>query len=167
MRKLIALVLALTLHAAQCAAQSWESVASAGLGFAAEFPGKPEFTESKGDDGGMIRTYVVKSSAAAYDLTIWDLPDGAIGPDDVDRVLDNMRDQSIEGVRGTLRSETKIEIGGQKARDLTADVMGMVWLSRVAIARNKIYQIVAIVSKAEEQSETTMHYLTSFKLLGP
>ena len=55
MRKLIALVLALTLHAAQCAAQSWESVASAGLGFAAEFPGKPEFTESKGDDGGMIR----------------------------------------------------------------------------------------------------------------
>ena len=44
--------------------------------------------------------------------------------------------------------------------------MGMVRRSRTVIAGNRLYQIVAIVSKDEEQSETTMRYLTSFKLLG-
>ena len=175
MRILIALFLAVALQAAHCtaetwgAAQTWETVKPEGLGFAVEIPGKPEYTEMSDDLGdgttGMIRTYVVKSPAAAYDVTIFDLPKAGVAPDDVDRVLDNMRDRTIEGVRGTFRSETKIDIGGHKARDVTADTMGMVWRSKIAIANNKIYQIVAIVSKNDEQSETTMRYLTSFRLL--
>ena len=114
---------------------------------------------------GLIRTYTVKSQAAAYDVTIFDLPEGGVGPDDVERVLDNMRDQTIKGVTGQFRAETKIDMSGHQARDVTADVMGMVWRSRIVIARGKIYQIVAIVSKVAEHSETTEKYLTSFKLL--
>ncbi len=169
MRILIALFLAVVLPVAQCAAETWETVKPDGLGFSVEIPGKPEYTEMNDDFGdgksGLIRTYVVKSPAAAFDVTIFDLPEGAVGPDDIERVLDNMRDQSIQGVRGQFRAETKIDIGGHKARDVTADTMGMVWRSRLVIARNKIYQIVAIVSKAAETSETTEKYLASFKLL--
>jgi hypothetical protein len=170
MRILITLFLAVVLPAAQCAAQTWETVKPEGLGFSVEIPGKPEYTEMSDDLGdgttGLIRTYVVKSPAAAYDVTIFDLPKEGVGPDDVDRVLDNMRDRTIEGVRGKFRTETKIDISGHKARDVTADTMGMVWRSRLVIARNKFYQIVAIVSKAEEHSETTEKYLASFKLIG-
>ncbi|MEQ1578822.1 MAG: hypothetical protein ABL894_14390 [Hyphomicrobium sp.] len=169
MRILIALFLAIALPIETSAAETWETVKPDGLGFSVEIPGKPEYTEMTDDFGdgksGLIRTYVVKSPAAAYDVTIFDLPEGAVGPDDVERVLDNMRDQSIQNVRGQLRAETKIDIGGHQARDVTAETMGMVWRSRLVIAKGKIYQVVAIVSKAAEQSETTIKYLASFKLL--
>ncbi|MFN0218153.1 MAG: hypothetical protein ACKVP4_04965 [Hyphomicrobium sp.] len=166
MRKLIAVLSALTLYTGECAAQSWERVKPDGLGFEAEFPGKPELKESTGDDGGKIRTYVLLSQGSAYDVTVYDLQDGAVGPGDIDRVLDNMRDFSVHAVSATPRTEARIEISGQKARDLTADVMGMVWRSRLTIANNKIYQIVAIVSKAIEKSAETEKYIASFKLTG-
>lgn len=168
MRILIALFLGIALPAANCTAQTWETVKPDGLGFSVELPGKPEYTEMSDDLGdgttGVVRTYVVKTSAAAYDVTIFDLPKAGVGPDDVDRVLDNMRDRTIEGVRGEFRAETKIDMNGHKARDVTADVMGLVWRSKIVIANKKIYQIVAIISKDAEQSETTQKYLGSFKL---
>lgn len=166
MRILIAIALALAVQTAECTAETWELVKPDGLGFSVELPEKPEFNEEQGDDGGKIRTYAVKSTTAAYDVTIYDLPEGGIESDDIDRVLDNIRDRTIGGVRGELKAETKIDIGGHKARDLTADVMGMVWRSKIVIANNKIYQIVAIISKAAEHAETTEKYLSSFKLLG-
>ncbi len=165
MRFLAALLLSVALHVVPCLAQTWELVKPDGLGFQVEFPGKPELKEESGDDGGKIRTYVIRSSSAAYDVTIWDLADGAVGPDDVERVLDNMRDRSVQGVSGTLRTETKIEIGGHPARDVIADTMGMVWRGLTVIANKRIYQIVAIIAKGTETSATTEKYLTSFKLL--
>lgn len=166
MRKLIALVLALAVQTAECAAETWTLVKPDSLGFEAEFPAEPEYTETQGDDGGQIRTYVVRSSAAAYDVTIWDLPEGAVKPGNVSQLLDNFRDSNLDGISAKLRSETKIEIGGHPARDVTADVMGMVWRGRIAVARNRLYQIVAIVSKDSEHSVTTEKYLSSFKLHG-
>lgn len=166
MRTLIAIVLALALHTAQCAAEAWELVKPDNLGFSVEFPGKPEFTETTGDDGGNIRTYAMRSSAAAYDVTIWDIPKEAIAPEDASQFLDNFRDNNLRGISAKLRTETKIEIGGHPARDVTADVMGMVWRGRLVMAGNRLYQIVAIVSKDAAQSEATLKYLSSFQLLG-
>lgn len=137
-----------------------------GLGFQVELPGKAEFKEESGDDGGKIRTYVVASPAAAYDVTVWDLPASSVEPGGEDQLLDNIRDRSIQGLRGELRTEIKIEIGGHPAREAIADVMGMVWRGRTVIAGNRIYQIVAIVAKGTETSEKTENYMTSFKLLG-
>ena len=166
MRTLIAIVLALAVHTAECAAESWELVKPDNLGFSVELPGNPEFKEENGDDGGKIRTYAVRSSAAAYDVTIWDLPEGATTPENVSQFLDNFRDSTLDGISAKLRTEAKIEIGGHPARDVTADVMGMVWRGRMVIAGNRLYQVVAIVSKASEHSETTEKYLSSFKLFG-
>ncbi len=166
MRNLITIVLALAAHSAVCAAEAWELVKPDNLGFSVEFPGKPEYKEEEGDDGGKIRTYAVKSPAAAYDVTIWDLPEEATAPENVSQFLDNFRERNLDGITAKLRAETKIEIGGHPARDVTADVMGMVWRGRIVVAGNRLYQIVAIVSKAEEQSATTEKYLLSFKLLG-
>lgn len=165
MRFLIALVLAFAVQTAQCSAETWELVKPDNLGFSVEFPAKPEFKEEQGDDGGKIRTYAVRSAAAAYDVTIWDLPEGAVKPENSSPFLDNFRDGTLDGITAKLRAETKIEIGGQPARDVIADVMGMVWRGRLVIAGNRLYQVVAIVSKAAEQSETTERYLSSFKLL--
>lgn len=166
MRTLIAIVLALALQTAECTAETWELVKPDGLGFQVELPGKPEFKEENGDDGGKIRTYAVRSSAAAYDVTIWDLPEGAVKPENVSQFLDNFRDSTLDGITAKLRTEAAIEIGGQPARDVTADVMGMVWRGRMVIAQNRLYQIVAIVSKNAELAETTEKYLSSFKFLG-
>ena len=170
MRKLIALVLALAVQTAGGSAGAWDLVTSDSLGFAVEFPGKPEYNEQSDDLGngrtGMIRTYAVKSPAAAYDVTIWDLPEEATAPENVSQFLDNFRERNLDSISAKLRIETKIEIGGHPARDVTADVMGMVWRGRMVVARNRLYQIVAIISKNAEQSETTEKYLASFKLLG-
>ncbi len=166
MRTLIAIVLALAVQTGKCAAEAWDLVKPDNLGFSVELPGKPEFKEENGDDGGKIRTYAVRSSAAAYDVTIFDLPNGAVGPENVSQFLDNFRDRNLDGITAKLRTETKIEIGGHPARDVTADVMGMVWRGRMIIANNRLFQIVAIVSKASEHSETTEKYLSSFKFLG-
>ena len=166
MRTLIAIALAFAVQTAECAAESWELVKADNLGFSVEFPGKPEFNENSGDDGGKIRTYVMRSPAAAYDVTIWDLPKEAVASENVNQFLDNFRDSNLDGISAKLRTEAKIEIGGQPARDVTADVMGMVWRGRMVIAGNRLYQVIAIVSKDAEQSETTLKYLSSFKLLG-
>ncbi len=166
MRKFIALLIALMALSTECAAESWELVKSDSLGFEAEFPGKPEFNEQLGDDGGKIRTYVLHSSAAAYDVTIWDLPEGAVTPENLAQILDNFRDVNLYGITAKLRTETKMEIGGHQARDVVADVMGMVWRGRLVIAGNRLYQIVAIVSKDAAQSQATERYLASLKLHG-
>lgn len=166
MRILIAIALALAVHTAECTAETWELIKPDGLGFEAEFPGKPELKESTGDDGGKIWTYVLMHQGAAYDVTVYELQEGSVGPGDIERVLDNMRDHSVQSISGTPRTEAKIEIGGHPARDLTADVMGMVWRSRLTIAHNKIYQSVAIISKTAEKSPETERYLSSFKVLG-
>lgn len=166
MRYLMAILVAFSLQSAICAAGDWELVKPDGLGFEVEFPGKSEFTEQQGDDGGKIRTYAVKSSAAAYDLTVWDLPEGEVGPDDVARVLDNVRDGTLKSISAKLRDEAKIEISGQPARNVTADVMGMVWRGRIVIAGNRLYQLVAIISKSAETSPETERYMNSFKLHG-
>ena len=108
MRFLIAFFVAFAVQTAQCAAETWELVKPDGLGFEVEFPGKPEFTEQTGDDGGKIRTYVVKSPAAAYDVTIFDLPEGAVKPDNVAQLLDAFRDSNLDGVRAKFRSEARI-----------------------------------------------------------
>jgi hypothetical protein len=165
MRILIAVLWSLALSAAAHAGETWDLVKPDGLGFQVEFPGKPEFTEQSGDDGGKITTYALRSTTAVYDVTIWDLEAGAVGAEDVSRVLDNMRDRSVAGVRGTLRTETKIDISGRPARDVVADTMGMVWRGRTVIANDRIYQIVAIVKKDTETSDPTEKYMTSFKLL--
>ncbi len=167
MRKIFAFLVALAALSAECSAQSWELVKPDGLGFQVELPGKAEFKEESGDDGGKIRTYVVASPAAAYDVTVWDMPNASVAPEDVSQSLDNIRDRNLDGLSAKLRSETKIEINGHQARDVTADVMGMVWRGRMVIANNRIYQIIAIVSKAAERSETTEKYFASFKLTEP
>jgi hypothetical protein len=171
MRNFIALLLILAVLTGECAAESWEVVKPAGLGFEVELPGKPEYDEQSDDLGGgekgMIRTYVVKSSSAAYDVTIFDLPKAGVAPEDVSQVLDNVRDRTLDGVTATLRTETKVDIGGHPARDVTADVMGMVWRGRIVIAGNRLYQVVAIISKAAETSATTERYFASFKLSEP
>ncbi len=170
MRKILAVMVALVGLTGDGAAQSWQLVKPDGLGFEAELPGKPEYSETTDDLGdgetGMIRTYVVKSPVAAYDVTVWDLPKAGVAPEDVGRVLDNMRDRTLSGLTAKLRTETKIEISGREARDVTADVMGMVWRGRAVIAGNRLYQIVAIISKDAERSAETERYFASFKLDG-
>ena len=170
MRNLIAIILALAVQAAECAAETWELVKPDKLGFSVEFPGKPEYSETSDDLGngrkGMIRTYVIKSPAAVFDVTIWDLPEEATAPENVSQFLDNFRERNLDGISAKLRTEAKIEIGGQPARDVIADVMGMVWRGRMVIAGNRLYQVVAIISKDSEHSVTTEKYLSSFKLLG-
>ncbi len=170
MRNLIALLLAFAVLTSECAAESWEVVKSDQLGFEVELPGKPEYTEQSDDLGGgekgMIRSYVVKSAAAAYDVTIFDLPKAGVAADDLSQVLDNVRDRTLGGITATLRTETKIQMGEHPARDIVADVMGMVWRGRIVITGNRLYQVVAIISKAAETSATTERYLASFKLAG-
>jgi hypothetical protein len=174
MQRLIAVLLALTMQAATCAAEdAWQVLKPDGRGFEIAFPQKPEVKESAEDigDGQIAKTWTYSilslSEHTIYDVTIAEYPVGAINPNELAQHLDNARDGGLRSSGGTLKSETTIEIGGLPARELLVDLMGMVARSRIVIAGNRLFIVGAITSKGAEQSPASEKYFASFKLAEP
>lgn len=171
MRILPALILALALQTAECAAESPQLVKPDGLGFSVEFPEKPEAKEEEADLGdgkiAKVHTFQKRTSNAIYDVTIAEYPKGMVQSIGEEQVLDNARDGAVNNAPGPLLSETKMEFAGHATRELAIDMtMNLVARSRIFIDGDRLFNVGAIANKNTIKAEHIEKYFASFKMLG-
>ena len=169
MRRLSAVAFVLILLAAPAAADDWQTVAPAGLGFSVALPAKGEVKDEKVDLGGgksaMVHTLQIRASNATYDVTIADYPKGTVESIGAEQVLDNARDGAMANALGPLLSETKIDVAGHPARELTIDMsMDHVVRSRIFTLGDRLFNVGAIVKTSDAKAEHIERYFASFKL---
>ena len=170
MRNFLALAVILILHAAPCAADGWQTITPAGLGFSVDLPAKAEIKDEKVDLGegksAMVHTRQVRAPNATYDVTLAAYPKGTVESIGGEQVLDNARDGALANALGPLLSETKLDVAGHPARELTIDMtMDHVVRSRIFTVGDRLFNVGAIMKTADSKAEHIEKYFASFKLM--
>lgn len=166
MRRTLAIFLALTLKAATCAADGWQKVTIDTLGSTIELPDAPNVKDEEVDLGdgqvAKMRTYAVMANGAAYDVTVSQYPDDYIDQNALEQSLENTRNNLVNNGIGTFKSETKITIAGQPARDVLLDAMGMDMRCQIVFVGDRQFLVTAITPKSLDPA-VPEKFLASFK----
>lgn len=173
--RILVIVLTLLFAGSAIAEERWQVEKPRGFGFSVELPAASSFQEQKVDLGGGQRatmsTWQVRQFVAPgviYDVTVAEYPKGSIDHGKMDEHLDNARNGAVANSMGPLISETKIDIAGRPARELTVDMtMGMNSVTRIFFVGDRLYSIGVITRKGNEHSSSIERFFGSFKLTEP
>jgi hypothetical protein len=138
--------------------------------FTISFPGKPESKTStiKSKTGDMeMHVFQVgrPPDKESFTLTYNDLSPEAI-KGDPDKVLDVVRDGGVDLTHGKVKRETKIAKSDKNplTRDLEIEIQGVTTYSRLVLAGNRLYVIMAYPDGTQGSPERAKLFLDSFKL---
>ncbi len=148
----------------------WKEFVNKPGGFQVLLPGTPqEHQQSVNTSVGKV--YVVltvaelKKGGDAYVVGVSVLPDSAVKETE-ERRLDHARDGAVSSVKGKLRSEKALKLGGHPGRELLIDVDGKTEVrAQLYAVKNQLYQVMAVGSPALVGSADTDKFFKSFKLL--
>jgi hypothetical protein len=150
-------------HFAQDAPQ-WSRFSSEEGRFSILMPGRPKVQEQPVDtDGGQLinHVFLVQSEAAAFAISYADYPQNNADPQ---KVLDDVRQGAITGIKGTLISGKNITHKGFHGREFQASTQGALYTSRIFIVNNRLYQMVVVAPVGKLSAADINKFLTSFDL---
>jgi hypothetical protein len=132
-----------------------------------------ETTQSLDTQAGKIEvhSFIAGQAGDSYLVGYSDYPAVAVQASDPQKILDGSRDGAVANVKGELVSEIPITLSEYPGRDLTITVKAangqeLFLRGRIYLVGNRLYQIIAVVTKSEEKSVEMNNFLQSFKLLG-
>jgi hypothetical protein len=138
--------------------------------FTISFPRKPESKTStiKSRTGDMeMHVFQVghPPDKESFTLTYDDLSPEAI-KGDPDKVLDVVRNGGVDLTHGKVKRETKIAKSDKNplTRDLEIEIQGVTTYSRLILAGNRLYVIMAYPDGTQGSPERAKTFLDSFKL---
>ncbi|MEB3268221.1 MAG: hypothetical protein VKJ09_06760 [Leptolyngbya sp.] len=116
-----------------------------------------------------IYTYTAEDRNAAYVVAYSDYPAEIVAQNDPATMLNGSRDGAVGNVGGTLISEDEIELGGNPGRSLvidaqTEDGQAATVNARIYLVDNRLYQVLVVVPKGEEDKVDIQGFLDSFTL---
>ena len=162
------MVLAVSHAAGQTArVSSWPS-----LGFAAEFPGKPELESTPAEGEGTFSSQMVSSSSkdgyfAVSVATIEEFTAEAIADSATrERIFDGAQSNSIEQGGTTLKSQRSLMLDGRYGREFISampDGSAMVH-TRAYLEPSRLYIQIAVITN-RKAPKTGTRFLNSFKFL--
>ena len=152
------------------AQQKWEEFRAVGAGFRVEFPELPR-TDSKllpskvGDVPGLL-ALVSKDDGAEFLAIYANFPPSTFSTD-ADYELNEIREDNLRAVRGTLLSQSRRVIDGRPALHFTTRFHnGRTTATVLAVLRGqRLYQIICVVP-TEQDREDARRFIDSFALLG-
>jgi hypothetical protein len=172
--KLIILITLLTaLILAGCAAKFKEFHSEAG-NFSvkapvilAEQPQTIDMTSGKAE----AHTYLAESDGFLYVAAYSVFRDEIINQGDPEELLNNARDSMLASLSGKLVLETRKSLEDYPGRELVVDMKMSdgtdgVMKARIYLVKNRLYQVMALVSKGDEDDVSITKFLDSFKLIG-
>jgi hypothetical protein len=145
------------------AAIEWITHKSTEGRFSMLFPGQPTLREQEVDSArGKLVNYVVYASTdkAAFLASYADYPPLT---EDPQAVLDRVRGGVVDGMKGTLVKSEAITLQTVPGRQFEISYENRLAHCRIYLAKNRLYQIVAIRLATESKEESTK-FLNSFAI---
>ncbi len=153
---------------------AWKTFAPDGAGFSVLMPAVPERDRRYAkNEGGTIETNVythLLADGGVYTIVDQILPPGTDLSASVDNVLDDAAKRQVYSASGEIVSQQKVFLSGHPGRRVEATVPesaipgGAVLKGRLYLVGHRLYEIIAVVPKADAGSPDTDRFLDSFQI---
>jgi hypothetical protein len=115
-----------------------------------------------------IRMFAAEQGQQAWLVGYSDYPEELVQASDPAAMLAGVRDGAVSNVNGQLVSDVEATLAGYPGREFSATVtqngQEMVMRERVYLVGNRLYQILVVVPKGEENSQEVEAFFESFQL---
>ena len=172
MLRTVGLLLLSLLFAASAAVSApvWTEYHPQEVAFSVQMPGKWKVTsETEKTDGGDVKVVSadVDGDTASYSAVYAVYPADKMRGRPVATTLDGVRDGAVANIKGKLRKEDKIELGGLPARQIVIDAPNdIVVVNRFLLIGNTLVQALVSGPKGIENQPDTARFLSSLKPAG-
>jgi hypothetical protein len=148
----------------------WIEYRPPGVGFRVELPGEPQRSEKDVPTKvGPIRMHMA-AVPVGDDVVFMAIhssyPPGVLS-EDRQAVLDSGRNGGVANVKGKLRSEERITVGGMPGRKIVIDIPQgqQASVAIFVLSGDDLYQAVAVVPAGQEDSADVQRFINSFALV--
>lgn len=132
----------------------------------------PYALEERPVDTGIIEThtFMAQKDRTAWGVSYTDYPAGIIDFIDPSASLEASVAGATALMKGELVSKAEITLDEYPGREFTvrvpSDGPDAIYRARLFLVGNRLYQIMVVVPKGEENDETVTRFLESFQLIG-
>ena len=117
-----------------------------------------------------MHMFLAEQGQESWAVVYADYPEEVVQASDPDAMLDGAVAGAASNVGGEVVSKAEIALDGSPGRECTISLVqngqDMVLRARIFLVGNRLYQIMVIVPKGEENSQEIDSFLQSFQLLG-
>jgi hypothetical protein len=175
MKKAIILAISLLLTAglAACSSGPKEFKSEAGRFSVMAAVELQETTQAVETQGGKMDLHIFmgQEGRTGYFVSYNDHPQELVQQAGPEKMLDGARDGAVGNINGNLASEIRISLEGHPGRELVIDGTGedgrgLTIRGRLFMAKNRLYQVMAVTPRAQANTKEIDDFLQSFKLLG-
>jgi len=167
----LAFVVSLAMAPSLAAAQEWKPYNFDECHCSAQFPGTPQVrtTPVRTNLGNLdAKMATLEVPEGFYAIMFVDYPKDRPTKSTPDDILTGVREGQVANLKGKLVSETKITMNGFPGRELRIEAPGdLVLFSRVYLAKERLYQSLAVTPKKREGSADVKKFLDSLKFEKP
>jgi hypothetical protein len=112
--------------------------------------------------------FVAEQGQQAWLVGYSDYPEATVQASDAAPMLAGARDGGVGNVNGQLVSDAEVTLNGYPGREFSASVtqagQEMMLRERVYLVGNRLYQVLVLVPKGQENSTEVEDFLQSFQL---
>ncbi len=163
-----ALLFGLVLSVPALAADTWSEFKSSEGGFAVLMPGQPKL-EQQPIEGATTpnNIYGVQQGDRSFVVSYHEYAPDVIKRTTADRLLAGVEHDSADAVKGTVRVDRNMVLGGHQAREVVIDKGAQTMKARYVLAGDRLYQVVFLGAKGAENGPDATKFLDSFRLTMP
>lgn len=148
------------------AQDQWREFRSDTDGFSVMLPQTPAITSRRiGNTSATQANFLIESGAVTYLVSLIQLEQGK-GPQNPDQAyFQSLLKNYVEGSKTTLRTSKAATIAGKPGIDAIADAGDSAHQVQVLAAGDRIYMVVFVGPKGQENSADPVRFRESFKLI--
>ena len=152
--------------------KTWKDYSFPAGRFSVSLPGTPkEESQTTSTALGPLENHIItlETDEVIYMASYLDIPVSIADPDAIKKALDGGRDRALANIKGEkkLLSETEISIDGFAGRELRISLPNDILLrARFYLVKQRLYQILVLVSATEADAKDVIRFLDSFKLMS-
>lgn len=162
---LSALLFALALSAPALAAEPWREFKPPDGGFAVKMPGQPKLEQQRVEGTNTATNiYGIQQGSRNFVVSYHEYPADIIKRTSADKLLTGVERNTAEAVKGTVRADRNMVIGGHQAREAVIDSGTQTMKARYVLAGNRLYQVIFTGEKGSENGRDVATFLNSFRL---
>jgi len=168
MRRLAFVVVVLAIQLLPARAQDqWQEFRSEADGFSVSLPRKPEITSRRiGTSKATQTNYLIESGQVTYLVSVVQLEKGK-GPKKPDQAyFERLLKNYVEGSGTTLRTSKLATIAGKPGIDAICDAGNSAHQVQVFVSGDRVYMVIYVGPKGQENSPDPTRYRNSFKLIN-
>ena len=163
-----ALLFGLVLSAPAFAADPWRQFTSPEGGFAVMMPGQPTLEQQPIEGASTPNNiYGVRQGDHNYAVSYHEYAADVIKRTTADRLLAGVEQSAAAAIKGTVRADRNMVLGGHQAREAVIDSGAQTMKARYLLAGNRLYQVVFVGEKGSETGTDATTFLNSFRLTVP